>query len=413
MVDKATSYPEQKPMKVIGIPENFLKHLSLHYVLIAISVFIYILVFPLLHKQIGTAAGMFVSIPVVALAYTAGVRQGLLSWFLLGIVTNTILLNLFGLGRGEGIFRQGEFSGQAILFLVTIMIGRMHDLAQYTGHQVERRTQIRLAELTSTNQALNQQITEYEHLNAQLQSDLNKLKQLSELKSRMRVMTSHEFRTPLSIILNSNEILRNFSNQLTQDQKQRYFDIIHGHVDKLTLLLDDLLALGKEELANPQPASSLLNIEQFCQESVSTFQATHSSTHTLSFKCDGQFKEVQADSKFMQQVITNLLSNAIKYSPAGGNVSLNLSCQENEFVIQVQDQGIGIAEDDLDNLFDLFYRGNNADVAPGTGLGLVIVKQAVEMQGGTIQVDSKLGSGTTFTVRIPRFPQINIEGTGK
>jgi signal transduction histidine kinase len=405
MVEKVTTYSEQEPMKIIGLPENFLKRFSLHYILIAISVFIYILIFPLLHNQIGVAAGMFVSIPVVAFAHTAGVRQGLLSWFLLGIVTNLIFLNLYG----EGIFTQGALLGQAILCMVTILIGRMHDLAQYAGHQVEHRTQIRLAELTSTNQALNQQITEYEHLNAQLQSDLNKLKQLSELKSRLRVMTSHEFRTPLSIILNSNEILRNFSHQLTEDQKQRYFDIIHGHVDSLTLLLDDLLALGKAELVNPQPASSILNIEKFCQDFVSTFQATHSSTHTLSFHCDGQFKEVQADSKFMQQIITNLLSNAIKYSPSGGNVTLNLSCQENEFVIQVQDQGIGIAEDDLDNLFDLFYRGNNADIAPGTGLGLVIVKQAVEMQGGTIQVESKPGSGTTFTVCIPRLPHINIE----
>jgi signal transduction histidine kinase len=408
MVNKMTSYPEQQPTKIIGLPENFLKRPGSHYVLLAILVGIYILVFPLLHTWIGTAAGMFVSIPVVAFAYNRGLRHGLLSWFSLGIVTNTILLNLSGLESGKGIFTQGEIVGQAVLLLVTVMIGRMRDLANHSLQQAEHRTQSHLTELVDTNQALNSQITEYKLLNAQLQSDLDKQRQLTEFKSRLRLMTSHEFRTPLSIILNSSEILRNFSSQLTEDQKQRYFDMIQGHVDQLMILLDDLMALGKAELATPHPASSLLDIEQFCQEIVSTFQAAHSSTHTIGFRSEGMFREVHADRKFMQQVVTNLLSNAVKYSPSGGEISLDLSCQENEFVIQVQDQGIGIAEEDLNHLFDLFYRGNNADVAPGTGLGLVIVKQAVEMQGGTIQVDSKLGSGTTFTVCIPHFPKTKL-----
>lgn len=174
--------------------------------------------------------------------------------------------------------------------------------------------------------------------------------------------------------------------------------------DNLTFLLANKLALTKAESVTLYSTSSLPDIEQFCQKIVSMFRGTHSATNTISFRCEGLFREVQADRKLMQQIVTNLLSNAIKHSPSGGNIALDLTCQENDLVIQVKDQGIGIAEDDITHLFDLFYQSNNAEFT----LDLVIVKEAVELQGGTIQVDSKVGSGTTFTVCLPRFPNTKL-----
>lgn len=173
-------------------------------------------------------------------------------------------------------------------------------------------------------------------------------------------------------------------------------------------MLDDLLVLGMAELVTSHPTSNLLDIEQFCQKIVSMFRNTHSATYTISFRCEELFREVYVDSKLMQQIVTNLLSNAIKRSPSGGNISLELMCQENDHIIQVKDQGIGIAEDDITHLFDLFYQSNNAGVILDTSLDLVIVKEAVEIQCGTIQVDSKLGSGTTFTICIPRLPKTKL-----
>ena len=110
---------------------------------------------------------------------------------------------------------------------------------------------------------------------------------------------------------------------------------------------------------------------------------------------------VYIDRMRVAQVLLNLLSNAVKYSPSGGDVSLALQFEKNEFSIQVRDQGVGIPEADLEHLFDLFHRGQNADIAPGAGLGMVIVKHAVEAHGGTIQVNSKVGSGTAFTISLP------------
>jgi len=100
-------------------------------------------------------------------------------------------------------------------------------------------------------------------------------------------------------------------------------------------------------------------------------------------------------------MITNLLSNAIKYSPQGGKITLTLSCEENQVVFQVQDQGIGIPEADQSKLFESFSRAGNVGTIAGTGLGLSIVKKCVDLHKGEITVKSEIGVGTTFTVKLP------------
>jgi signal transduction histidine kinase len=103
----------------------------------------------------------------------------------------------------------------------------------------------------------------------------------------------------------------------------------------------------------------------------------------------------------MHHAISNLLTNAIKYSPAGCPIRLAVIYDPDQLIIQVEDHGIGIPEADLNQLFGLFHRASNVGAIPGTGLGLAIVKQAVEAHRGTIHVESTLGQGSTFTVRLP------------
>ena len=107
------------------------------------------------------------------------------------------------------------------------------------------------------------------------------------------------------------------------------------------------------------------------------------------------------DEKLLRHIFSNLLSNAVKYSPLGGLVLFRVRTEQDMVVLEVEDEGIGIPEDELPHLFESFHRASNVGTIQGTGLGLAIVRNAVDIHGGTIDVRSSAGSGTTFTVRLP------------
>ena len=123
--------------------------------------------------------------------------------------------------------------------------------------------------------------------------------------------------------------------------------------------------------------------------------------HRVVFDSSGRCPQVLVDVKLLRQILFNLLSNATKYSPDGGTVTLLLHCDEDEFVLQVKDQGMGIPAEGRDRIFDTFHRATNVGSIPGTGLGLAIVKRAIDARNGTIDCESQEGVGTTFIVRIP------------
>jgi signal transduction histidine kinase len=121
--------------------------------------------------------------------------------------------------------------------------------------------------------------------------------------------------------------------------------------------------------------------------------------------------DAHVDEKLLRQILSNLLSNAIKYSLQGSTVQLELVCREGEAIFRVRDEGIGIPPEDQARLFESFHRAGNVGNIPGTGLGLTIVKKSVDLQGGTITVDSRVGGGTTFVVTIPLHPAAREEST--
>jgi signal transduction histidine kinase len=122
----------------------------------------------------------------------------------------------------------------------------------------------------------------------------------------------------------------------------------------------------------------------------------------LLYSCTGQSKDFDLDDKLLYQVVTNLLSNAIKYSPEGGMVYIDVACEAEQLTLKVSDEGIGIPAKDQQRLFTAFHRASNVGAIAGTGLGLLIVKHAVDLHGGAIVFQSKEGVGTTFVVTIPR-----------
>lgn len=234
---------------------------------------------------------------------------------------------------------------------------------------------------------------------------LEKEKELGELKSRFISMTSHEFRTPLTTILSSAEMLEHYGARWAEEKKLTHIQRIKSSVQNMTRLLDDVLILGRAEAGRLELNPIPLDLVEFCRDLIEEMQLSAGPKHTLELTCEAACAPAQMDEKLLRQILTNLLSNAIKYSPKGGTVHLSLACQAGRATLQIRDHGIGIPEEALARLFETFHRARNVGAIPGTGLGLAIVKKSVDLHGGTINVYSQVGVGTTVTVVLPQSPQ--------
>ncbi|MBD1939327.1 CHASE3 domain-containing protein [Microcoleus sp. FACHB-68] len=281
---------------------------------------------------------------------------------------------------------------------------------------------------------------------------LEKEQELSELKLRFFSMTSHEFRTPISTILISAQILESCQDEWMDEKKLRNILRIQSAAKSLTQLLADIMTITRAEAGKLEFNPAPLNLENFCANLVEEMQLADNNQHRLVFVSHGRetldagdvslprtlapstvqdksrleggkgFGMPRMDEKLLHSILTNLLSNAIKYSPAGSTVWFKLSYQLPErksnlgqnqeaagdnfqpsevAVFRIQDEGIGILLKDQQRLFELFHRGENVGKVSGAGLGLGVAKKCVELHGGSITMSSEAGAGTTFTVTIP------------
>jgi PAS domain S-box-containing protein len=244
-------------------------------------------------------------------------------------------------------------------------------------------------------------ITERKQLEHDLRTSLEKERELNELKSRFTTMISHEFRNPLAAILSSNNLVKSYSHRMSEERKQTHHEQIQEQGMRLVSFLDEILWISKAQSVGLDFQPAPINLDAFCRRLCDEMQQMVGIAHQIVFRSGGEPVEVLGDEKLLRQAITNLLTNAIKYSPHGGEVLLALATDMRQAVIQVADQGIGIPEDDQKHLFETFYRAKNVGAIPGTGLGLTIVKQAVEAHQGIITVMSESGAGTTFTIQLP------------
>ncbi len=235
----------------------------------------------------------------------------------------------------------------------------------------------------------------------EIRRTLEKEREINELKLRFFSMASHEFRTPLSTILISAQLLENSSKEWSEEKKLKNLYRIQSAAKTMTQLLTDILTLTRAESGklefNPEP----LNIENFCQSLVEEIEFSTRAQQNIFFISQCVGKSACMDEKLLRSIFTNLLSNAIKYSPEDSHIYFILSYESGEAVFQIQDKGIGISPEDQELLYQSFHRGKNVGDVAGTGLGLAVVKKCVELHGGSIAVESKVGLGTTFTVAIP------------
>lgn len=248
--------------------------------------------------------------------------------------------------------------------------------------------------------AIVRDITERKRAESDIQNALEKEKELSELKSRFVSMASHEFRTPLTTILSSSELLQDYGHKWAEEKKLLHYQRIQTAVKHMIQLLNDVLLIGQAEAGHFKFCPAQMDIVQFCHDLVEEMQIT-TKNHTIASNVQIKSSTVELDEKLLRHILSNLLSNAIKYSPSGGTINFVLIEELEKLIFQVQDSGIGIPVADQAKLFDSFHRATNVGTISGTGLGLAIVKKAVDLHGGNITVESEVRSGTTFTVSLP------------
>lgn len=246
-------------------------------------------------------------------------------------------------------------------------------------------------------------ITDRKSVEAELLKTLAREKELGQLKSNFVSMVSHEFRTPLGVIMSSAEILENYLEQLEPEDRSEQLQSIRKNTRRMADLMEEVLVLGMVEAGKLDFKPADLDFASFCRRLVDELQSATNNKCPVQISTADEVRSAFADERLLQHVFINLLSNAVKYSPAGSPVQLDAERDGAFAICRVRDHGMGIPEADIERLFSAFHRGRNAGHVPGTGLGLTIVKRCVELHRGKIKVESAIGRGTTVTVRLPLF----------
>jgi PAS domain S-box-containing protein len=237
---------------------------------------------------------------------------------------------------------------------------------------------------------------------AELQAALRRAQEVDRLKSQLLSTVSHELRTPLTSIRGQTTTLLDYADQISPEEQLEALRIVDEEAARLDELISHLLDMSRLEAGTLRVEPVATDLRPILLEAVARM-ATHAPTHTLIADLPPALPLAQADPHRVMQVVSNLLDNAIKFSPPGTTVTLDAEVLSSNVVVNVRDQGPGIAPDHLPRIFERFYRVEDSSVrTSGVGLGLAICKGLVEAMHGHITVTSQVGHGSTFSFSLPR-----------
>ncbi len=246
-------------------------------------------------------------------------------------------------------------------------------------------------------------ITQRKRAEEELLKTLEREKELSQLKSNFVSMVSHEFRTPLGIIQSSAELLREFFPRMEAAERNEQLGSISRNTRRMAAMMEDILVLSRLDAGKLDYEPSRLDLASFCRRVLDEVLSATARRCPIELSVESGLPQGLADERLLGHIFTNLLSNAVKYSEPGCLVRFQVRRESADVVCVISDEGIGISEQDQERLFTAFHRGENVGTRPGTGLGLLVVKRCVELHHGKLQLESRLGKGTTATVRLPVF----------
>lgn len=246
-----------------------------------------------------------------------------------------------------------------------------------------------------------QQLEEQRLINRALEVELEKERELIDLKQRFATMVTHEFRTPLAIIQSTINIVQNYFDRLPQDKLTERLDVVTKQAKRMSELLTDVLMYSRGEHGLKPATLELIDLALFTRAIIDDLRMADNDAHPVALTVNNSPVKLETDRRLLEHICLNLIGNAIKYSPPGSPVEITVTREGTEIELVIRDHGIGIPPGDLARIYDPFHRAANVGSRSGSGLGLPIVKQCVEALGGTIKAESVVGKGTTFTVRLP------------
>jgi len=243
-------------------------------------------------------------------------------------------------------------------------------------------------------------ITQRKKLELSIQKAFDKEKELLDIKSKLISTASHEFRTPLTTILSSIDLIDIYRKKGNEEKYYIHSDKIKSSVKYMIELLNDVMIINRAESGKLEFSPGELDIVELCREIISEIRQVIAKDVKVDFIFPDTAGLVYADKKLLKLIISNLLNNAVKYSRENGKVFFTLSLN-GVIDFKIADNGVGIPQEEFPMIFEPFHRGQNVEEKPGTGLGLSIVKRCVDLHKGKISFESSLNGGTVFYVQIP------------
>lgn len=236
-----------------------------------------------------------------------------------------------------------------------------------------------------------------------LETALEQQHEASQLKTRLLSMVSHDLRIGLTSILSSEQLIKNYDHKMNAERRTNYLLRIERNVHQMLTMLDDLLMVGEQEAGGVVLNIDVLDLYVICRDMSSDLASMYGHSHEVVLNAQaGVDYLIEADERYVTRILMNLLSNAFKYSEEGTTITVDLASQDDCVQLIIRDQGIGIPTGDIDALFDIYKRAGNVGGVRGKGIGLAVVKQAVDMHNGAIEVESIEDEGTVFTISLPR-----------
>lgn len=245
---------------------------------------------------------------------------------------------------------------------------------------------------------LKEALQKLEQSQTELSEALDKERQLNEIKSRFVAMASHEFRTPLSAVLSSAALIGKYTTAEQQPNRDKHINRIKDSVKHLNDLLEDFLSLGKLDEGKVGVHHTDLDLNDLIEDTIEDLRGLTKNNQQIIHQAIGP-APMRSDKNLLKNILINLISNAIKFSSE--DIVITNKIENKNAVISVSDKGIGISKADQQHLFTSFFRGGNALNIQGTGLGLHIVKRYLDLVGGSVNLESIVGEGTTITITIP------------
>jgi signal transduction histidine kinase len=282
---------------------------------------------------------------------------------------------------------------------ITLPISRMQDAAQRIAKgDFSRKVNIK------SKDELGQLAKSLNIMAAELQQRMENLRRMNRIRTDFVANVSHELKTPLTLIKGYIETLQDKAMN-DKDKAHRFISIIKEHTNRLENIIEDLLSLSELELSKDCLSKTEFNLKKLVDEVTLSFGYTlDSKHHSLSVDLQGHDFRIKADRDKIEQVIVNLIDNAIKYTNQAGKINILLIEHQNDITLIVEDNGIGIPKDDIDRVFERFYRVDKARSREqgGTGLGLGIAKHIILAHKGQISIESEINQGTKVFIKLPK-----------